>query len=170
MIDDRTDREVEADAAQAEHDAVTAEQAIERAAEQAHDDTVTRLVEALRDLGDAARDSARHTLGRMLSEVELRLSPNAHRVELLAQHQHLARLAPLVAEALDDTRPYGLVETTERVIAGHRIVHLTTGGGDLLDRALDRAVDRVLATVRAEQPARDAEHEAASDDRASGAL
>lgn len=152
-----------------EHAAVEAEQQAEREAEQAHDDTVDRLVADLYGMGVDARNGAISTLGRMVSEVDLRLPPNAHRVELLAQQQHVAALAPLVAAGLDTGRPYGLVEAAQAIVSSYLVTH-STGRDDQLGRAIRRATSRVLTAVEAAQPARSAEHEAAAEARDGGAL
>jgi hypothetical protein len=127
----------------------------------------SRYVLDLRALGRDAHADARQTVLRLSDEVNLRQAPNVHRYELLAQQQHTALLAAIVANELEETATgpaYTALDAATALCAGYRMTHangLHERGTTFLDRAIERVLDSVRTTQA--QDEEEARHEAEQD-------
>lgn len=157
MIDQQQQRD------HAEEAAVRADADRENREEQAHADLVAETVRHLRAIGTASQLDARETVARFADEVNLRLAPNVHRVELLARQQHVALLAATTAAAIEETGSYDLGAVADGIGEAYRRTHLDENRVlDLPARALDAAIERVrLAVEEVAQHAADAATERA---------
>lgn len=120
MIDNLTDREVEQLAAQAEHDAVDAEQAAEREAEAAHEAVRDALVGGLRDLSDTEQTRALRLVEEgTLPTIRARGTLGPAHLLYVARAVEVAHLAARIALTIERFGGYALGAQVEALLLAH---------------------------------------------------
>lgn len=120
MIDTRTDAEVARDHAQAEHDAVDAEQRAEREAEAAHEQVRESLIEALRDLAEQQQAQAlRLVTEGTLPTIRARGVLGSSHLRYVHRASEVAHLAGRAALTIERFGGYALGAQVEALLLAH---------------------------------------------------